>query len=61
MFYVSPDPNNDNPYETLYLLKDKNGNVVDSRYATYRQDAVNVFLHNHKELRRSDIEFEEGV
>ena len=58
MFYVSIDPNNDGPMESLYLLKDKNGNVVDARYATNRTDAINTFLHNNKELKREDIGFE---
>ena len=57
MFYVSVDPNNDNPMESLYLLKDKNNNVVDARYATSRTDAINGFLRNHKELRKKDIAY----
>lgn len=57
MYYVTIDPHMDDPMETLYLLRDKNGNVVDKRFASNRNDAINTFLHNHKELRRHDIEF----
>lgn len=53
MYYISKDPN----VERLYHLKDKKGNVVDSRYARNTADAENTFLHNHKELRKKDIEW----
>ena len=57
MYYVTIDPNINEGKEKLYLLRDKNGNVVDKRFATNRNDAINVFLSNHKELRRRDIEY----
>lgn len=59
MYSIEQDPNYfslDRIDRRLYHLKDKNGNVVDSRFATNSVDAMHTFLHNHKELREEDIE-----
>lgn len=61
MYYISEDPNyfsEDRIDRRLYHLKDKNGNVVDSRFAMNATDAKNTFLSNNKELRDKDIEVE---
>lgn len=58
MFYISIHPDYDefSDGQKLFLLKDMNGNVVDSRWAKNETDAMNTFLRNHKELREEDIE-----
>ena len=59
MYYISRDPNvGSYNIEKLYLLKDKNGNVVDQRWAINGHDAYNQFLRNNKELKENDLEFE---
>lgn len=58
MYYISRGQDVENGIEKLYILKDKNGNVVDQRWAINGHDAYNQFLRNNKELNENDLEFE---
>ena len=61
MYYISRGQDVETSSEKLYILKDKNGNVVDQRWARNGDEAFKQFLRNHKELDESDLEFEVGV
>ena len=58
MYYISRGQEIENGSEKLYILKDKNGNVVDARWAKNGDDAFKQFLRNNKELNENDLEFE---
>lgn len=58
MYYISRGQDVEHGIEKLYILKDKNGNVVDQRWAKHGDDAFKQFLRNNKELNESDLEFE---